>query len=144
MIQGPIHKIFMTKYWELMILKWKTIFFLSRPFWFFYFSKKIFCFIPLKTSQSLLVSRDGSKILTIILVSSQTSPIPNIYVPSVCSILLQAGFLDRDRKEHLVWCIFEPDLDLIFFLLSDILDPRQWKMHLRRKRDFFPLKSFFV
>ena len=51
--QGPIHEIFTKKFWELAILK--NALFLSRPFWIF------FCFFPMKISQSLLVSKDGSK-----------------------------------------------------------------------------------
>ena len=43
----------------------KNALFLSRPFWNFFlkflYQKKFFCFIPMKTSQSLLVSKDGSK-----------------------------------------------------------------------------------
>ena len=50
------------KYWELTILKNEL--FLSRPFWIFFFrKKKKISFIPMKTSQSLMVSKDGSKCL---------------------------------------------------------------------------------
>ena len=38
--QGPIHEIFMKKYWELAELE--NDLFLSRPFWIFFFKKKIF------------------------------------------------------------------------------------------------------
>ena len=48
---------FSQKYWELAILKNSV--FLSRPICFFF--QIFFCFIPMKTSQSLMVSRDGSK-----------------------------------------------------------------------------------
>ena len=51
---------FHKKYQELAILK-NDLFF-SRPFWIFFSRKNFFfCFIPMKTSQSLLVSKDGSK-----------------------------------------------------------------------------------
>ena len=64
--QGPICESFAKIFWELAILK--NIVFLSRPFWIFFFKWKfIFCFFPIKTIQSLLVSKDGSK-----KISSQT------------------------------------------------------------------------
>ena len=49
--QGPIWEIFVKKFWELAILK--NVVFLSRAFWIFFFWI---------TSQSLLVSKDGSKL----------------------------------------------------------------------------------
>ena len=58
--QGPIWKIFAKKFWELAILKNEL--FLSRPFWIFFFKKKIFfCFIPMKISPNLYGRMDGSK-----------------------------------------------------------------------------------
>ena len=39
---------------------WKISFFLSRPFWHIFFNF-FFWFIPMKTSPSLLISKDGSK-----------------------------------------------------------------------------------
>ena len=58
--QGPICESFAKFFWELAILK--NIVFLSRPFWILFFKKKIFfCFFPIKTCQSLLVSKDRSK-----------------------------------------------------------------------------------
>ena len=62
--QGRICEIFAKKFWELAILKnghfWKT------AILDFFFKKKYFlCFIPMKISQSLLVSKDGSKFWSI-------------------------------------------------------------------------------
>ena len=58
--QGPIWEIFAKKFWELAILKNEL--FLSRPFWIFFFEKKIFfCFIPMKISPNLYGRMDGSK-----------------------------------------------------------------------------------
>ena len=59
--QGPICESFAKIFWELAILK--NVVFLSRPFWILFFKKKkiFFCFFLIKTSQSLLVSKDGSK-----------------------------------------------------------------------------------
>ena len=75
--QGPIWEIFTKKFWDLAILK--NVVFLSRPFWFFFF----YIYIPMSTSQSLLVSKDGSKFW-----SSQTwqhfLTQPNILTGSVC------------------------------------------------------------
>ena len=76
----------MKKFWELAILK--NVVFLSRPFWIFFF-KIFFCFIPMKTCQSLLVSKDGSKMIT--LVSSQKSLPPNI---SATSVMVQKLFFN--------------------------------------------------
>ena len=67
-IQGPIPEIFTKNIenWRF----WKTLFFWVGHFEFFFSKKKIFfCFIPMKTCQSLLVSKDGSKFW-----SSQTWP----------------------------------------------------------------------
>ncbi len=50
--QGPIHEIFMKKYWELVELE--NEFFFSRPFWFFSFEKKKKnCFTAIKICESL-------------------------------------------------------------------------------------------
>ena len=58
--QGPIHKIFTKKYWELAILK--NVVFLSQPNWIFFFKKIFFfCFIPIKISPNLYGRMDGSK-----------------------------------------------------------------------------------
>ena len=58
--QGPICESFAKIFWELAILK--NVVFLSRPFWILFFKKKKkICFFPIKTCQSLLVSKDGSK-----------------------------------------------------------------------------------
>ena len=49
--QGPIHEIFMKKYWELAELENEV--FLSRPFWIF-FLFLFFCFISKKTSSPFI------------------------------------------------------------------------------------------
>ena len=57
--QAPIPEIFAKKYWELMVLK--NSLFLSQPFWNFFFQKNLFLLHPMKSSQSFLGSKDGSK-----------------------------------------------------------------------------------
>ena len=58
--QGPIHEIFIKNIKNCQF--WKTLFFLTRPFCFCFFKKiYIFCFFPIITSQSLLISKNGSK-----------------------------------------------------------------------------------
>ena len=105
---GPNPKIFENKYWELAVLKISV--FLSRPFWNF------FCFIPMKTSQSLLVSKDGSKFW------------PLSYVTN----------LKKSQKTFVAFCSFFPCSLTVFHRgRQQKSRGRQWKSSRAGQQNFF-------
>ena len=73
---------FHKKYWELAF--WKNVVFLIWPFWFF------FEFFPMKTSQSLLFSKDRDNTFW---------PRPNILTGSVCRFLVWTQFFCPQKVE---------------------------------------------
>ena len=90
--KGPIHEI-LAEIAQL-LAKLKNSVFLSRPFWIFFFKKKIFfCFIPMETCQSLLVSKDFSKFWWL-----PWFPAPNSTCLNICNTVYMHTFLYRQGE----------------------------------------------
>ena len=127
--QGPIPEIFAKKIFR--IGSYKKLNFLSQPFWFFFFSsrkKYFFCFFPMKISQSLLVSKDGSKFW-----SSQTWQHFLTHTKhswGECTICPLFNFF---FKAH-----YGPDLIKVRLLTPGSLRPYIWQKSLPSKRLLTP------
>ena len=106
--QGPIHKIFTKKYWELAILK--NIVFLSRPFWIFFASfpwKKVKVYWLARMAQNFdQTKRDNT-----------FWPRPNILTGSVL-IFRCTGFLRLAVFVYLGFRVKGSSLELVYSLLD--------------------------
>ena len=131
-------------WWELLSFCrcWKTQFFWVGHFDFFFIKKFFFCLIPMKTRQSLLVSKDGSKFWWLPWFPAQNHQ-DKIFLSWVYqeNMLLSGNFRGAFLRQHLLW----PEY-VIHSHEVEVEKVRFWQSHysVKEENEIDPLLSYNV